>query len=82
MKTGGGGDGRGGEGGGGGGKAGMKGVHLKELQSTGLDKNDLHCLADLWAGLLGKQFLRSLKSGRLKHTGGSPVKKLYEKVKF
>ncbi|KAJ6673693.1 hypothetical protein OIU85_012680 [Salix viminalis] len=68
--------GGGGEGGGGGGKDGTKGAHLKELQSTGLDKNALHCAADLCNGLAGKQFLLSLESGRPKHTGGSPVKKL------
>lgn len=70
------GTGTGGDGGGGGGKDGTKGEHLKELQSTGRDKNDLHCAADLCIGLFGKQFLRSSKSAKLKHTGGSPVKKL------
>lgn len=72
----------GGEGGGGGGREGTKGAHRKELQSTGLDKNDLHCAGDLCNGLAGRQFLRSSKSGSLKHVGGSPVKKLYENVKF
>ncbi|KAF5187542.1 hypothetical protein FRX31_022871 [Thalictrum thalictroides] len=39
-------------------------------------------MADLCAGLPGKQFLLSSKSETRKHTGGSPVKKLYEYVKF
>ncbi|CBI28098.3 unnamed protein product, partial [Vitis vinifera] len=69
-------------GGGGVGKEGTKGEHLKELQSTGRDKNELHCPADLCSGLPGKQFLLSSKSAKPKHAGGSPVKKLYENVKF
>lgn len=80
VKTGGGGDGEGigigGEGGGGGGKEGTKGLHLKELQSTGRDKNDLHCAVDLCNGLARRQFLRSSKLLTLRQTGGSPVKKL------
>ncbi len=71
---GGGGGNTGGEGGGGVGKEGTKGEHLKELQSTGLDKNELHWPADFCSGLPGKQFILSSKSSNPKHTGGSPVK--------
>lgn len=78
---GGGGEGTGTEGEGGRG-AGTKGLHLNELQSTGLDKKDLHWAADRCAGLAGRQLRRSSKAARLRHTGGSPVKKLYENVKF
>lgn len=56
--------------------------HLNALQSTGFDKNDLHCPLGRCAGRPGKQFLRSLKSRTLKQAGGSPVKKLFENVKF
>ncbi|TYH68981.1 hypothetical protein ES332_D05G025600v1 [Gossypium tomentosum] len=80
--TGGEGTGIGGDGGGGEGKEGTKGAHLNELQSTGLDKKDLHCAALLCKGLAGKQFLLSSNARKFKQTGGSPVKKLYENVKF
>lgn len=74
--TGGEGTGTGGEGGGGLGIVGTKGAHLNELQSTGLDKKDLHCPALLCEGLAGKQFLLSSKLANFKQAGGSPVKKL------
>lgn len=64
----------GGDGGGGGGREGTKGAHRKEPQSTGLDRNDLHCAGNLCNGRFGRQFRRSSKSGSLKHDGGSPVK--------
>lgn len=73
-----GGDTNGGDGGGGGGKNGTKGLHLNELQSTFFFKNALHCPSDRCLGRSGKQFLLSSKSGNCKHTGASPVKKLYE----
>lgn len=53
-----------------------EGLQPNDWQLTGLDKNDLHCAADLCNGLLGKQFLLSSKPGKARHTGGSPVKKL------
>lgn len=74
--TGGEGTGTGGDGGGGVGIVGTKGLQLNELQSTGLDKKELHCAALLCKGLEGKQFLLSSKSDNLKQDGGSPVKKL------
>lgn len=80
--TGGEGTGIGGEGGGGVGIGGTNGLQLNELQSTGLDKNDLHCAALLCKGLEGKQFFLSSKSANPKQDGGSPVKKLYAYVKF
>lgn len=81
MTTGGGGDGIG-TGGGGAGREGTNPLHWKDPQSTGRDKNALHWPAERCAGRLGRQFLRSSKPGSAKHLGGSPVKKLYEKVKF
>lgn len=57
-------------------------MHLNALQSTGFDKNELHCPLGRCSGLPGKQFLRSSESGTPKHAGGSPVKKLFENVKF
>ncbi|KAH1251757.1 hypothetical protein GmHk_05G014557 [Glycine max] len=66
-----------GEGNGEGGE-GTNGLHLKELQSTGLEKNDLHCGGGLCAGLAGKQLSLSSNAGNARHAGGSLVKKLKE----
>ncbi|KAH1251758.1 hypothetical protein GmHk_05G014557 [Glycine max] len=57
---------------------GTNGLHLKELQSTGLEKNDLHCGGGLCAGLAGKQLSLSSNAGNARHAGGSLVKKLKE----
>lgn len=67
---------------GGGRTGGTNGAHPNEAQSAGCARNDLHCLADLCAGRFGMQFLRSSNVGTPRQAGGSPVKKLYEYVKF
>jgi hypothetical protein len=64
------------------GKEGSKGLHLNDLQSTGLDKTGAHSPGDLCNGLAGKQFLLSSTAGKAEQAAGSPVKKLSENVKF
>ena len=60
--------------------------HLDLLQSTGRLTTGKHVLADFWFGLSDKQLLLSsrvtsvLEDGT--HDGASPLKKLYENLKF
>lgn len=72
----------GGKGKGGDGTGGANGAQWKELQRAGCCWNAAHCAGDRCAGRPGRQLTLSSNDGTLIHAGGSPVKKLYEKVKF